>query len=197
MSVMQLRVGWASLVLGYIQRPLTLNNMVSMVAWASAEGGGVGTENEAHFNPLNTSQRLGLSYPINVDGVQSYARQADGLTATAVTLDYPAYAAIMECLANSTTPLATADAIGSTPWGTPGELVAQCIDEAAQAVAQYWTTEADMLFIKEPNGQVYWFIAAGAASYWRLVPPEAAPMLPASWLVVDDGTWLALWKVGA
>jgi hypothetical protein len=53
----------------------------------------------------------------------------------------------------------------------------------------------DMLFIKEQSGEVYWFIAAGAASYWRLVPPKAVGMLPAAWLVPDDGTWLALWKV--
>ncbi len=57
--------------------------------------------------------------------------------------------------------------------------------------------EEKMLFIKEPNGAAYWFIAAGAESYWRPIPAKAAAMLPAGSVIADDGTWLALWKVGA
>jgi hypothetical protein len=190
-------VALAVSVLSALPRPVVTDNLVSMVAWATAEGGGVGEENEAHFNPLNTTQALNGSYAINADGVQSYASAADGLAATIETLRYPAYAGILAALANEAPPVGTAYSIGASPWGTPAELVTECIGTAEEAVAAYkYPEEAnDMLFIKEQNGEVYWFIAAGAASYWRQVPPKAVGMLPAAWLVPDDGTWLALWKV--
>ena len=195
---MALRVGWAHTVLTRISRPLTLNNMVSMVAWATAEGGGVGEENKAHYNPLNTTQVCGGSYSINSVGVQSYANEADGLAATVETLGYPAYKGVLGALAAGAPPPAMAYAIGASPWGKPGDLVTSCIYEAAVAVVAYWSppTTEDNMFIKEPNGAVYWFIAAGAQSYWRPVPTKAAALLPVT-PIADDGTWLALWKVGA
>jgi len=46
--------------------------------------------------------------------------------------------------------------------------------------------EANMLFfIKEPNGQVFWFIPGGPASYWRLVPAVLAANIPPSWIMQD------------
>jgi hypothetical protein len=69
------------------------------------------------------------------------------------------------------------------------------VSVALEAWAFPTQKEAEVLFIKEQSGEVYWFIAAGAQSYWRLVPPKAVGMLPTSWLVPDDGSWLALWKV--
>ena len=113
---MALRVGWAATVLARIGRPLTSNNMVSMVAWATAEGGGVAQENEAHFNPLNTTQVNGGSYSINSVGVQSYANEADGLAATVETLGYPAYMGILTYLAANVSPSGTAHLIGASPW---------------------------------------------------------------------------------
>ena len=197
---MALRVGWAPTVLARIGRPLTLNNMVSMVAWATAEGGGVAQENEAHFNPLNTTQVYGGSYAVNSVGVQSYANEADGMAATVETLGYVYYTGILAALAANTPPPGTAWWIGASPWGTPGNLVARCMAEAAAAVAAYWSppTTEDNMFIKEADGKVYWFIAAGAQSYWRTVPPSAAGTLTA-WQITPDpaGVCLSLWKVGA
>lgn len=174
--------------------PLTAANLTGLVAWETGEGGGFG--NEAENNPLNTTLPYARSWPINYANVQSYATEQDGLMATWETLTNGDYGVVLSCLANSAPPAGLAEAIGSTPWGTPAALVLECIDGAASAVSRYFTMEVAMLFIKEPNGQVYWFIPAGPASYWRLVPPKAAGMLPASWLVPDDGSWLALWRIG-
>lgn len=56
--------------------------------------------------------------------------------------------------------------------------------------------EAEM-FIRN-KGTVYQLIHAGASSYWRSLPEPAAKRLPAAWVIDDaDGSWLALWKIGA
>lgn len=43
---------------------------------------------------------------------------------------------------------------------------------------------------------VYWFIAT-ASPYWRPLPAPAAARIPKERIIVDDGSLLALWKVGA
>lgn len=53
------------------------------------------------------------------------------------------------------------------------------------------------LFIKTKDGKVYEEVQDGKATYWRPWPAPAAAKLPAAWLVEDDGTLLAMWKVGA
>jgi GH25 family lysozyme M1 (1,4-beta-N-acetylmuramidase) len=54
------------------------------------------------------------------------------------------------------------------------------------------------VFIREKNGDVYWFVASGASSYWRQVPAALVQNLPAAWIMDDpDGDWLKLWQVGA
>ena len=77
-------------VLSQIGAPTSQTNLAFLAAWQPFEGGW--TNNDANYNPLNTTQPYGASVPINSVGVQSYATYADGVAATAQTLqngNYP------------------------------------------------------------------------------------------------------------
>jgi len=54
--------------------------------------------------------------------------------------------------------------------------------------------ETKVEFIKEKNGEVYWFVPNGTASYWRLVPAALVASIPGTSIIDDPtGAWLALW----
>lgn len=60
------------------------------------------------------------------------------------------------------------------------------------------TKEGTVQFIKEKNGDVFWFIANGTQSYWRGVPKGLIGDIPKEQIIDDpNGSWLALWNVGA
>jgi predicted chitinase len=52
----------------------------------------------------------------------------------------------------------------------------------------------DDMIIKEPDGQVYQLIYGGPESYWRGLPANAVARVPASTVIADDGSLLALWR---
>jgi predicted chitinase len=56
-----------------------------------------------------------------------------------------------------------------------------------------WTDDDDMV-IKEPDGKVYQLIYGGSGSYWRGLPANAVAKIPASAVIADDGSLLALWR---
>lgn len=198
-DVMQARVAWAGALLTALPGPLSVNNAGSFTSWETAEGGSFG--NVAENNPLNCTIPLPGSSGVVYTGygdvyVQAYVSEAQGIEATVTTLTNGDYPAILADVAASAALTSTCTAIGESPWGTVLDVLLECIPEAEAAVAQYWQPQgADMEpFIKERNGNVYWFIPAGKASYWRGVPTALVGSISSS-NVIDDSTggWLAMW----
>jgi hypothetical protein len=110
-------VDFASTFLQAVHEPGTPANVEAVVGWEQAEGGN--WEDDARFNPLNTTYVLDGSTPINGDGVQSYSSWAVGTTATVLTIENGLYGGILAALAKGDDPVAVARAVGASPWGTP------------------------------------------------------------------------------
>lgn len=128
------RVAWARRILGLINRLPTARNISSLIAWSFAEGGGFG--NIAKFNPLNTTQPAIGSVSINSVGVKAYISSFQGDQATAQTLKNGYYKHIMDGFASSVTPTAMSALVGSSPWGTNGALMLQCVPRACAVVSR-------------------------------------------------------------
>lgn len=107
---------WAIALLGEIGRPATPQNTVAVTAWERAEGGH--WANSARFNPLNTTQRMPGSAPMNSVGVQAYTSWRQGLDATTITLRNGRYGGVLQALGRGNCAPCVADAVGASPWGT-------------------------------------------------------------------------------
>lgn len=193
---MQQRVNWAILLLSGLHYDLSENNLTSIVAWETAEGGGFG--NEAANNPLNCTLVMPGSWNVSPTGpnqyVQGYPDETTGINATIQTLQNGDYDTILSYFIANEAPENTAVIIGQSPWGTNGNLIAECIPESAAAVNQFFEG-VNMTFIKESNGDVWWFIGNGLDSYWRPVPADAAKNIPDYMIIPDNnGALLAMWK---
>jgi hypothetical protein len=105
----------------------TAGSLKGVIGWEHAEGGN--WNNAAKHNPLNTTLRAAGAKSINSVGVKSYKSWEQGLAATVKTLKNGKYAKILAAL-RSGDPMAIADAIGSSPWGTSGGLVKGSIASA-------------------------------------------------------------------
>ena len=56
----------------------------------------------------------------------------------------------------------------------------------------------DEMFIKSDDKKTYQLIYGGTSSYWREIPTGMAGDIPAAQVINDpNGSWKALWKVGA
>jgi hypothetical protein len=103
----------------------TSANVRAMVGWAKAEGGH--WNNSARYNPLNTTQpERGAGNTGSQGNIKVYRNWNQGVQATVETLKNGHYGAILHALRGNN-PLAVANAIGQTPWGTNGSLVRQTI----------------------------------------------------------------------
>lgn len=97
---------FANSLLQALGAPATSANVQSIEDWAAQEGGGGAN------NPLNTTlQTSGSTGSINSVGVQNYASTADGVAATAQTLQGSAYSSIVSALQSG------AGLIGNTAAG--------------------------------------------------------------------------------
>ena len=132
---------WARDLLTKLGYPVSANNMASVLAWEYQEGGHF--NNDARFNPLNTTmdhQRYGS---INSVGVARYPDYATGMRETVDTVKLPAYAKIRNALRVSAAPATTTAAIKASPWGTwhgggaPGPLVKRAQGEVAAHPSWY------------------------------------------------------------
>lgn len=170
MNVAQMQVLWAAQLLPAIPRPLTVNNMVSVVAWAIAEGGWF--ENDATYNVLDTDQVMPGSIGVVTTGpgmaVQAYTSEDEGIAATLITLENGYYAGILACLAADAPPPDTIAAIGDSPWGTLPVSLQGALYPAQAAVAMYWrrpglamTQERDVYF--SWDNKTYFGITRGVA----------------------------------
>lgn len=129
---------FANALLNAIPEPDTADNVEAVVAWEMAEGGN--WYNTAKFNPLDTTQPYVGSVPIsgNPDGVQAYKDWADGLKATVITITNGYYGSILSALAQGDNPVAVADAVGGSPWGTPN--FSDLLGEPYDPPAPSWET---------------------------------------------------------
>ena len=121
------KIGAATQILHGIGAPVNQHTVGAMVGWMNAEGGN--WNNNASYNPLNTTQEAPGARPINSVGVKAYNNWQQGISATVQTLKNGHYSGILQAL-HASDPQAVAQAIGSSPWGTSGETVAQTIAAA-------------------------------------------------------------------
>jgi hypothetical protein len=99
--------------------------MQIMVGWARAEGGHF--KNDAHFNVLNTTQPMPGAGNTGTQGnIKQYRSWQQGIKATTRTLRNGRYGGILRSLEQGNPNEAIA-AIGASPWGTGGGLVASTI----------------------------------------------------------------------
>lgn len=119
---------WASSVLSQLGIKQTSGAMQAMVGWARAEGGH--WHNDARYNPLNTTQPMpGAGNTGSQGNIKVYKSWEQGVAATVKTLKNGLYGGILQAL-KSGNASRVASAIGQTPWGTGGGLVAQTIAAA-------------------------------------------------------------------
>lgn len=108
-------VDFARALLARLNKPVTDNNIAALVAAQCIEGGYM--HNGAEFNPLNTTLPFGASRKVTPVGVMAYASWADGLEATAKTLENGLYQPILDALENDCDPDHTLRAMALSPWG--------------------------------------------------------------------------------
>lgn len=121
------KIGAATHVLRGIGAPINQHTVGAMVGWFNAEGGN--WANGASYNPLNTTLNMPNARAINGVGVKAYNNWNEGINATVQTLRQPNMSGIRQAFMSSD-PQAVIHAIGSSPWGTNGSLVAQTIGQA-------------------------------------------------------------------
>lgn len=107
---------WARSLLGRLGYKTSKANVQAVMAWMRAEGGH--WNNSAHYNPLNTTQRMSGSTSMNSVGVQSYGSWSQGLDATVKTLRNGYYGSILSAFKAGTSAQNVANAVVSSPWGT-------------------------------------------------------------------------------
>ena len=119
---------WQQLFLQKVGAPVTPANLKFVNAWARAEGG------SASNNPFNTTQTAPGATSYNSVGVRNYVSPQQGLDATAQTLLNGRYGNILSALRSGTDPVASAQALANSPWGT-GSLVLKVLGAGASALS--------------------------------------------------------------
>lgn len=116
---------WAAALLKALHIHQTPGAVQALTGWENAEGGHF--HNDAHFNPLNTTQNEpGAGNTGSQGNIKQYKNWQQGIQATVETLRNGRYNGILGAL-QSGDPTAVANAIGQTPWGTSGGLVQRTI----------------------------------------------------------------------
>lgn len=112
---------FAADILHGIGAPVTAGNLALMLAWQRSEGG------SARFNPFNTTLSRPGAGSYNSVGVRNYTSYQQGLNATIATLRNGYYGGILSSLKHGGNPYQTAAAIGKSPWGSSGSLIASVL----------------------------------------------------------------------
>jgi hypothetical protein len=95
-----------------ISKPTSVNNIMSMVAWAASEN------SEATWNSWDTERVEAGDTDFNSAGVKNYDSQAEGLAAFKATILNGDYADILACFDASDPPAVTCSVITNSPWGS-------------------------------------------------------------------------------
>lgn len=108
---------WAVTFLQALGAPTTATNIEFIMSWESAEGGN--WNNNATYNPLNTTQPGYGGVSINSDGVKAYSTWETGLQANLTALKNGDYNNVIDLLMQGNAdPNAMAQAVYGGPWGT-------------------------------------------------------------------------------
>jgi hypothetical protein len=110
------QLSWAQAFLKRLDMRLTVDNAAAVVAWEMAEGGH--WYNDAHYNPLNTTQRMPGATIFNSHGVKAYRSWGQGMEATVITINNGFYDRILAALRAGDDGQAVAVAVAASPWGT-------------------------------------------------------------------------------
>lgn len=130
---MTTREEFAKQLLPKVGAKATKRNLWAVVSWCQAEGG------SAAFNPLNTTLDRPGATNYNSVGVKNYTSLAQGVEATAATLNYGAdwdlygYKPIRKHLRGDSWASLTLRAVERSVWGTGG-LALRCLP----AVKRHW-----------------------------------------------------------
>lgn len=126
------RNDWAHEFIDKIGAPHETSNARALISWMHAEGG------NALWNPLNTTWKLPGSWNYNPTGVQNYLGLADGLHATALTIEQTnpnyGFAPILAHLRAGDSATATLRAVERSAWGTGG----LALEVLPYVRADYW-----------------------------------------------------------
>lgn len=112
---------YISALLHGIGAPNTQADRMALAAWQRAEGG------SARYNPFNTTQGAPGAGSYNSVGVRNYTSYGQGLQATIATLKNGHYGGVLQALRRGNNPYAVAQAVGNSPWGTSGSLMASVL----------------------------------------------------------------------
>src|SRR5262245_321895 len=116
MSTIKSPEDWARAQLTDLGVPISRGAMQIMVGWAKAEGGN--WNNDARFNPLNTTQSMPGAGNTGTQGnIKQYRDWTQGIRATTKTLTNGRYGGILNALKQGNVNGGIA-AIGASPWGT-------------------------------------------------------------------------------
>lgn len=160
-------IGWPERLLAALGLPTTEANIVFIRKWEQAEG------SKARHNPLATTQKAPGATDFNSVGVKNYNTEQTGLIATVQTLKNGRYDAVLDALRKSD-PVAAANAVVASPWGTGKQLVT--LVDPANGTA-------------EPQG-VTGGIATGVVN-------EAKSVGDLIGVLTNQGTWLRVVQVAA
>ena len=106
------REQWASDALLSISKPVSVNNLKSVVCWESSEN------TQALFNPCASTLQYEGSNDFNEAGVKNYATYEEGLAAWKATILNGLYSPILECFDRSASMAETCSAIENSAWGS-------------------------------------------------------------------------------
>lgn len=118
--------GWQEAFLKSIGAPVTQTNLTFLTEWFNEEHGSSGTTGEplgGLYNPFDTTLKAPGSTTLagNSAGVQNYQTPAEGIAATASTIEESAYANLLAALRNpNSTVSSLQSAEAASPWGTWG-----------------------------------------------------------------------------
>lgn len=143
---------WASSLLHRLGIHQSPGAIKALTGWARAEGGHFA--NDAKFNVLNTTQAMPGARNTGSQGdIKVYRSWDQGLAATVKTLKNGRYDGILQALAAGDAN-GVAHAIGASPWGTSGALVAKTIG-AAPSVAGAHPLDGAAAPGPAPSGPTY------------------------------------------
>lgn len=153
---------WRGQLLAQIKAPVTPANLSYLDAWQRAEGG------SASNNPFNTTLSAPGATPYNSNNgypVLNYTSPQQGLQATSQTLLESRYGDIVKALRQGTDPMAAANALVASKWGT-GPLVQKILGDSPPSTGV--TTQP-----YDPGSRS---LASAVAPFKPSSVPKAAPL---------------------